>query len=228
MNIKLAAMALIAIVLLPFGNSINASAKPGEPTTEEVAKKEEETPKKIVVKVKAGDTLDAIAKSHSTTYVRLFNANSWITNPDLIDIDDEVVIPKEDEELPDRFSTLPPKTLPVATSTTRQYSSAPLNSSSYYVGNGMWCTDYVHSRRPDVPIYSNAGYSWLSAAQAQGKATGTAPRPGAVAIANGHVAYVESVNSDGSYVVSEMGWNFQAGNYNQRTVQPGTFGGFIY
>ncbi len=92
----------------------------------------------------------------------------------------------------------------------------------------MWCTDYVHSKRPDVPVYGNAGYNWVSSAQAQGKATGTAPRAGAVAVTNGHVAYVESVNADGSYVVSEMGWNYQAGNYNQRTVNPGTFGQFIY
>ena len=79
-----------------------------------------------------------------------------------------------------------------------------------------------------MPIYGNAGYNWVSAAQAQGKATGSTPQAGAVAVMNGHVAYVESVNPDGSYVVSEMGWNYQAGNYNKRTVSPGTFGAFIY
>jgi surface antigen len=92
----------------------------------------------------------------------------------------------------------------------------------------MWCTDYVHSRRPDVAVYGNAGYGWISSAQAAGKSTGSAPRAGAVAVTNGHVAYVESVNSDGSYTVSEMGWNYRAGNYNKRTVKPGTFGQFIY
>src|SRR5690606_33697735 len=101
--------------------------------------------------------------------------------------------------------------------TTQSYTSAPVNSSSYYVGNGMWCTDYVHSKRPDVAIYGNAGMSWIGSAQAAGKSTGSAPRAGAVAVTNGHVAYVEKVNSDGSYVVSEMGWNYQAGNYNKRT-----------
>ena len=114
------------------------------------------------------------------------------------------------------------------TYTTRSYSSAPVSSSSYYVGNGMWCTDYVHSVRPDVPIYGNAGYSWISSAQADGKATGSTPQVGAVAVTDGHVAYVSGVNADGSYQVQEMGWNYQAGNYNERTVQPGTFGAFIY
>jgi surface antigen len=79
-----------------------------------------------------------------------------------------------------------------------------------------------------VPVYGNAGYSWISAAQRDGKATGTTPQAGAVAVQNGHVAYVNSVNADGSYNVSEMGWNYRAGNYNERTVQPGAFGAFIY
>ena len=87
---------------------------------------------------------------------------------------------------------------------------------------------YVHSKRPEVSIYGNAGYNWMSSAQAAGKSTGSTPQTGAVAVTDGHVAYVESVNADGSYVVSEMGWNYQAGNYNKRTVQAGTFGGFIY
>ena len=49
-------------------------------------------------------------------------------------------------------------------------------------------------------------------------------------VSNGHVAYVESVNADGSYTVSEMGWNYKAGNYNKRTVSAGSgeFGKFIY
>ena len=41
-------------------------------------------------------------------------------------------------------------------------------------------------------------------------------------------ARTSTVNSDGSYTVSEMGWNYRAGNYNKRTVRPGTFGQFIY
>lgn len=200
--------------------------------------------KNIEITVKNGDTLDSIAREHDTDYVRLFNANDSIANPDVINVDQKIRIPNKDETLPDRYSeyqatvaaaarVVAPASQPVVantatTYTTRSYSSAPTSSSSYYVGNGMWCTDYVHSKRPDVPIYGNAGYNWVGAAQAQGKATGSAPQAGAVAVQNGHVAYVESVNGDGSYVVSEMGWNYQAGNYNKRTVSPGTFGAFIY
>lgn len=221
MKTKSVFMALGVIAILALGNGTTAEAK-----SQQTDKKTE------VVTVKAGDTLEAIAKEHDTTYVRLFNANPSIANPDVIDVGDKVKIPDEDKDLPQRFAELSAATAAPAasatTSVTQSYTSAPVNSSSYYVGNGMWCTDYVHSKRPDVSIYGNAGYNWISAAQAEGKSTGSVAKPGAVAVTNGHVAYVESVNKDGSYVVSEMGWNYQAGNYNQRTVQPGSFGKFIY
>ncbi len=224
-SIKLAlALSASFVVVLLASHTAGATALPEEKPAEEP---------EIIVIVKAGDTLSAIAETHDLTYVELFNANETIVNPDLIDIGDEIRIPKKEEELPDRFSSYQASIVvaPVVyqpTYTTQTVISAPITSSSRFIGNGMWCTDYVHSRRPDVPIYGNAGYNWISAAQAAGKATGTTPRAGAVAVTHGHVAYVESVNADGSYVVSEMGWDYIAGNYNIRTVRPGTFGGFIY
>lgn len=221
-------MALSVMATLVLFGADSASAKSGSTT--------KQTNKSTVVIVKAGDTLESIAKKYDTTYVRLFNANKHIGNPNVIDVGDKVRIPAEKTKLKDRFASYEAQTVapvsayttPTATYTTQQYTSAPVNSSSYYVGNGMWCTDYVHSKRHDVAIYGNAGYNWMSAAQADGKQTGSTPRAGAVAVTNGHVAYVERVNADGSYVVSEMGWNYQAGNFNRRTVQPGAFGGFIY
>lgn len=225
MTIKSSLTAIIAVfsVVLFLAPSAHAAEK------KEVQKAEKPVP--VIVTVQAGDTLTAIAEAHGTTYARLYDANENISNPNQIDVGDTVRIPQTDETLPDRMATLASQTVaysPAAATTSRTYTSKPVNSSSYYVGNGMWCTDYVHSKRPDVAIYGNAGYNWINSARAAGKTTGTTPQAGAVAVTNGHVAYVESVNSDGSYVVSEMGWNYKAGNYNQRTVQPGTFGGFIY
>lgn len=238
-NIKLMTLGVIASVALL--SAPEAAAKEQKTTTKA---KQKDSHK--VVTVKSGDTLSSIAKDHKTTYVKLYNANKKIANPNVISAGDKIRIPKKDEKLADRFSKFqsslaaaapapaaPAATAPVVaqtatTYTTRNYSSAPVNSNSYYVGNGMWCTDYVHSKRPDVAIYGNAGYNWVSAAQAEGKSTGSTPKAGAVAVMDGHVAYVEKVNGDGSYVVSEMGWNYQAGNYNKRTVQPGAFGAFIY
>ena len=180
--------------------------------------------KDVIVTVAEGDSLSLIAEANGTTWTRLFDANESITNPDTINPGDKIRVPAADEQLTDRTSAAlaaqrsahtQAAPVPVArrnTYTTHQYTSKPVSSSSYYIGNGMWCTDYVHSRRPDVA----------------GKSTGTTPQAGAVAVTNGHVAYVESVNADGSYTVSEMGWNYKAGNYNKRTVRSGTFGQFIY
>jgi LysM repeat protein len=93
------------------------------------------------------------------------------------------------------------------------------------------CTWYVASRRP-IPWNGNAG-DWFAAAQALNWPTGQMPQPGAIMVTweswYGHVAYVERVNSDGSWVVSEMnyaGW----GQVDQRTIKPGGVPliGFIY
>jgi len=233
-SIKMAIAIAIISAALVSGVSSTTYATDEKPAKKEaVTKKEDRNAEPKVIEVQPGDTLTSIAETNGVDWPRLFNANEQIANPDSINPGDKITIPLPDAELPDRVSAVVAAQQQVVaqtatTYTTRSYSSAPVNGSSYYVGNGMWCTDYVQSKRGDVGGYGNAGYNWISEAQSQGKATGTAPRAGAVAVTNGHVAYVESVNADGSYVVSEMGWNYQAGNYNKRTVSPGTFGGFIY
>ena len=230
---------ILAVAVTPGHDAAAKSAdEPAKQESSQQKKAEAPKPEPKKVTVAAGESLAIIAEANQTEWVRIFNANESIVNPDVINPGDVLVIPTADQQLPDRYSQYAAQQVAAApatsvaqtatTYTTRSYSAKPVNANSYYVGNGMWCTDYVHSKRPDVPIYGNAGYNWVGAAQAQGKATGTAPRAGAVAVTNGHVAYVESVNADGSYLVSEMGWNYKAGSYNQRTVSPGTFGQFIY
>jgi len=73
------------------------------------------------------------------------------------------------------------------------------------------CTAYVASRRY-VPWTGNA-WEWFGNAKAMGFPTGQVAEPGAIMVTwesvfYGHVAYVEQVNADGSFVVSEM--NFRA------------------
>jgi surface antigen len=94
-----------------------------------------------------------------------------------------------------------------------------------------YCTWYVASRRP-VPWTGDA-WQWFGGAKAMGFPTGQTPQPGAIMVTweswVGHVAYVEQVNADGSYVVSEMnyaGW----GRIDTRTIRPGQVPliGFIY
>jgi surface antigen len=108
-----------------------------------------------------------------------------------------------------------------------------------WVGKGPWpnrfaygyCTWYVANRRY-IPWLGNA-IDWWPNARPYGYAEGQAPRVGAVMVTResgyGHVAYVEAVNGDGSWTVSEMnfiGWN----QVSRRTIRPGQVSlvGFIY
>jgi LysM repeat protein len=93
------------------------------------------------------------------------------------------------------------------------------------------CTYYVYNRR--VVLWQGDAWAWYGNAQAMGFATGRSPRPGAIMVTwesgYGHVAFVESVNADGSWVVSEM--NFVAFNaVDRRLIRPGGVPliGFIY
>jgi surface antigen len=75
-----------------------------------------------------------------------------------------------------------------------------------------YCTWWVAHKRA-VPWRGDAAQWWWSA-RAFGYAEGSTPRVGAImvmaaggaAAPEGHVAYVESVNANGSFVVSEMNW----------------------
>jgi len=103
------------------------------------------------------------------------------------------------------------------------------------VGNRFaygYCTWYVFNRVPYIPWLGNA-WEWFGNAQSYGWPTGQSPRAGSIMVTWesgwGHVAYVESVNGDGSWTVSEMnfkGWNIVSG----RTIKPGGVPliGFVY
>lgn len=95
-----------------------------------------------------------------------------------------------------------------------------------------YCTYFVSQQR-FVPWSGNA-ISWLSGAKSFGYATGNDPQTGAIMVTSeggrtGHVAMVNSVNSDGTITISEMnyaGW----GVTSSRTIPEG-YGrimGYIY
>src|SRR5260370_1051659 len=71
------------------------------------------------------------------------------------------------------------------------------------------CTWYVNTRRP-APWGGNA-WQWFGRARAYGRPEGPTPRVGAIMVTWespywGHVAYVEQVYIDGSWLVSEMNY----------------------
>ncbi len=143
----------------------------------------------------------------------------------------------------------PPAVVPIAPAAPVRLSSARMSGSgpAWAVGpvsgaaNGFaygYCTWWVAHKRY-IPWRGNA-YQWWWNARAFGFAEGATPRPGAVMVMGisgtspqGHVAYVESVNPNGSFLVSEMNWwGVPGGGWNRvdyRTVSSmaGVLG-FIY
>ena len=126
----------------------------------------------------------------------------------------EVIVPNGEEPAPAApvyFSSAAP-----ATSSVFAFGSEAL-----YGGNGYsygYCTWHAANRRNEIgrPIPRNLGnaVTWAGIASAAGLGVGEAPQSGAVlwhkntyiAGGYGHVAFVESVNPDGSAVVSDMNY----------------------
>ena len=183
------------------------------------------------IEIKSGDTLTSIADEHKTTYVRIFDANENLVNPDVINAGDKIRIPAADEQLPNRygdFTATSTAYVASATATTASnaagsYSGAPKQSfarassagNTYYWGQ---CTWYVKERRGDLPNMLGNGGQWAANAAARGYSTGYTPVAGAVAEQPGHVAYVESVNADGTINLSEMNYAGGVGVGHHRTV----------
>jgi LysM repeat protein len=94
------------------------------------------------VVVNPGDTLDGIATAHQTTYVRVFDANTSIQDPDLIYPGDSYRIPASDEQLPDRAipaDYVAANPLPPSPSVTPSYSySAPKAAPVSYSSGTSW------------------------------------------------------------------------------------------
>lgn len=187
----------------------------------------------VVYTVRAGDTIDSIAAKYGADKVRLVAFN---------DLELGGLTPGKVIMIPG--GVLPANERPGYTAPRRggagSGSFTTVNSSiarasvgnRYAFGN---CTWYAYERRaqlgrPVGSFWGNAA-TWASGARAAGYLVNNTPAVGAVMQNGGgygHVAIVESVNSDGSITVSEMNY---AGNFNRvtsRTVSAGVAAGFTY
>lgn len=66
-----------------------------------------EEPQNVIVEVQKGDTLSKIATAHETTWKRLFDANTFIADPNIINPGEQIRIPSEDEVLEERTVPMP-------------------------------------------------------------------------------------------------------------------------
>lgn len=181
----------------------------------------------IAYKVKAGDTADSLSSRYQANKDQLIAFND--VELGALPVGEYIVIP----------NGVQPRA--VTTTTSSSFNFAWGGSSPVYSANGYdygWCTWHAANRRREIgrPIPSNLGnaITWYYIARNMGMATGSEPRAGAVLWhANmgglGHVAFVESINADGSLHVSDMNYPIW-GRVTYRTVPPSEFGNyrFIY
>lgn len=193
--------------------------------------------------VQPGESLSSIAITYQTTWKRLYNKNTTIVSPDVIDVSQRLIIPAADEVLLERdvpvvepvavpqpvvhteTRTAKPKAAPNPARPTTP-APAPVASSSGNTYVRGYCTWYAKNRRPDLPNNLGNAISWVSRAAAQGLATGSSPRVGAIGQSGNHVVFVESVNGDGTVTVSEMNWKGW-GVVSSRTASASSFN-YIY
>ena len=187
----------------------------------------------IVVVVKAGETLDSLGAKYQADPQTIYDFNRL--RSDHLVVGTVLVIPNG---VGGEFPPPPALYLLLGRSGTGGPFSVkvlgcclgPYPPTSFPAG---WCTYYVATKR-NVTWRGDAGW-WYSNAAAQGYPVGQTPKVGAIMVTwespLGHLGYVESVSSDGSWVVTEM--NYVAFNtISQRTIKPGQLGarliGFIY
>lgn len=149
LNVVIAA-AFIAAAVFGVANKQSVYANP---TSKEVKKEtkiikvnkeasNKAKPEKVKqVIVKPGDYLAKIAKANNTTYIRLYNANPKIKDPDLIYPGQVIKIPGANEKLANRIESKPTVVKSSASKRTpKQSTSKPLYSPpmQYNAGGSVW------------------------------------------------------------------------------------------
>lgn len=89
-------------------------------------------PAPVIVTVQPGDSLSSIAEANGTTWVRLYNANEAVVNPNIINPGDQIRVPAADEQLAERALPQPVVTAPVVTTyQATSYRAAAAPAASY-------------------------------------------------------------------------------------------------
>jgi LysM repeat protein len=150
----------------------------------------------VVVVARAADTLAALAAAYKVDQQSVIDFN-YLREPFQLAAGQVLVVPngRGPQLFPRRASDDSPHLGPFA-------------NGKFVMGQ---CTWYVASRRNVT--WTGDAWMWWGNARAMGVPEGQVPEPGAIMVTwespwYGHVAYVEQVNADGTFVVSEM--NFKA------------------
>jgi LysM repeat protein len=220
-------LAMMTVALAPSASAITVDPLTLQAVKPKVIKKPKPevklTPKVVVSGIPApleyvvvsGDTLSKVAADHQTTVQRLWQKNTNLTNPDILNIGDKLIIPTASEILADRPMLAPAATPPSSAN------RPVVPGNAYAPGN---CTEYVKNRRPDIGNFWGDASQWGYSARSAGYTVNSTPSVGSigVALAYGHVVYVEGVNGNGTVNISEQ--NYEGfGIVSSRTAPIGEF-----
>lgn len=186
----------------------------------------------IVYEVKSGDTVEGLADKYKSNKEQIIAFNDIELTG--LPVGERIVIPDGQIVIVPTVTRVAPSLVSSAVA----YGFVPtFNSAGGFNGYDYgYCTWYVANKRTAIgsPVPTNLGNAstWKARAAAAGMAIGSAPQAGAVAWKYprdyyGHVAYVESVNDDGSFLISEMntaGWN----RISSMVVPAGGASGYVF
>lgn len=169
----------------------------------------------VVYTVKSGDTIDSLASKYHSSHELIVSYNNLELSSSLTP-GAQVIIPNGTLPTDEQPGYVAPATNNYSPSYSSSYGIDPSVAAAsagnrYAFGN---CTWYAYNRRAQLGIpvgsfWGNAS-TWAAYARAAGYLVDGNPAPGAVMASGGgyagygHVAIVESVNSDGSINISEM------------------------
>ncbi|MBQ5812512.1 LysM peptidoglycan-binding domain-containing protein [Candidatus Saccharibacteria bacterium] len=191
----------------------------------------------IVYMVKAGDTIESIAGRYGSSTAEIIAMNDL----EVSGLVEGMRIVIRDGSLPE--TERPEYVAPTRTYTATTYAYTYLGNTSerqniqvvgYYSIGGGQCVDWALYMRPDLQPYAmtlgNAN-NWARGAASIGRVVNRTPAPGAIFQTSsgwyGHVGYVESVNGDGSIVVTEMNYGIPY-RVIRATIPASAVGNFNY
>ncbi len=196
----------------------------------------------IVYTVKADDTVESIAEKYGSSAAEIIALNDL----EVSGVSEGMRIVVKDGSLPEteRPEYEPPRPV-VQQQPTTTYTYTYLGNSSvrqnievvgyFYNLGGTYgagqCTQWAWYKRQDLPNQLGNANAWARSAAALGYRVDNVPSAGAVIQTSagwyGHVGYVESVNPDGSIVVTEMNYGVPY-RVIKSTIPASAVGGFNY
>ncbi len=94
--------------------------------------------KKTYHKVQPGDSLSLIAEKYDTVWTRIYDANTSVSNPDIINPGQKLRIPTKNEKLKSRSIAQPTATTTYSATPAQSYASSQPARSKSYAGNSVW------------------------------------------------------------------------------------------